>query len=108
MCFNKPRRRIKLVSSKTLTQEQEAKREWLRLNPPDERGRWYCYLQISPKCYKVLTTATLRQEHVKSKVRYPELKYVVSNRKAACDPCNAMKGSRDLDEIPEYTSYPQI
>lgn len=102
MCFNKPRRAIKKEADKTRDKRTEVSRLWFELNPPDSRGVWYCYLRISPQCHIKLTRSTIRLEHVKSKVRYPELKYEVTNLKEACDPCNKMKGSRDLEEIPEY------
>lgn len=99
MCFKKPRRRIKPISDKNKLKEQQTKREWFDLNPPNEKGLWFCYLGISPDCPRKLTRSTITLEHVKSKVRHPELKFDVTNLKPACSPCNALKGSRDVDEL---------
>lgn len=99
MCFQKPRRRIKPISSKTASKEQQTKREWFELNPPNEKGLWFCYLGISPMCPGWLTRSTITLEHVKSKARHPELKFEVTNLKPACSFCNEIKGSRDVDEL---------
>ena len=99
MCLRKPRHFMRTVSEKTLDRRGQTKREWLRLNPPDERGTWTCYLQISSACPIKLTASTLNLEHVKSKARYPELRYDLNNIKPACSPCNKLKGSRDVEEL---------
>lgn len=99
MCFNKPRRRIKPISDKNKLKEQQTKREWFELNPPNEKGLWYCYLRISPLCPWVLTRSTITLEHVRSRARHPELKFDVTNLKPACTQCNKLKGSRDVDEL---------
>lgn len=104
MCFNKPRRPIKPKSDKTARLEQETRQLWFALNPPNERGLWYCYLRIAPDCWNKLTRTTIQLEHVQSKARYPERKYDVTNLMPACGPCNKMKGSRDLEDIPEYVA----
>ena len=101
MCFAKPRKRIKNISSKTLFKKQATDREWYRLNPPSEKGIWICYLQIAPNCPKQLTRSTITLEHVKSKARHPELKFVVDNLKPACEFCNKLKGSLDVEEVLE-------
>lgn len=99
MCLHKPRVPIKQESDKAHAKRTETSREWFRLNPPDAKGLWYCYLQISPFCPIKLTRSTIRLEHVKSKTRYPELKYVQSNIRPSCDFCNKLKGSLDLEEL---------
>lgn len=99
MCFNKPRRRMKPISEKTALREQQTKRHWFELNPPNEKGVWFCYLRIHPFCPYKLTRSTIRLEHVKSRARHPELKFDVTNLKPACDWCNRLKGSRDIDEL---------
>ena len=104
MCFNKPRKPLRQMSVKNQHRTQMVKQLWHDLNPPDSNGHWYCYLQIAPNCLIVLSKETLRLEHVKSKVRYPGRKYDVSNLKPACDYCNELKGSRDLEEIPEWVA----
>ena len=104
MCQNKPRRPIKQESDKARSKRTKVSREWFKLNPPDEKGVWICYLQISPNCPVKLTRSTITLEHVKSKVRYPELKYEVSNLKPACGECNKLKGSLDLEELSSFGS----
>ena len=99
MCFNKPRVRLRTISTKTLSKTQATRHLWLKLNPPTEQGFWICYLNISPFCLLKLTQATLKLDHVKARSRYPELKYDVSNLRPACEFCNDMKGSRDLEEL---------
>lgn len=100
MCLNKPRVPIRQESEKARSKRTATSREWYRLNPPDENGTWICYLQISPRCPRILTRSTITLEHVKSKVRHPELKYDVNNLKPACEFCNKLKGSLDLEDLP--------
>lgn len=108
MCFNKPRKAIKpsqkpiAPESKEYKKKRKATRKaWLELNPPNIYGEWTCYLQISTKCPIVLTNLTLRLEHIKSKVRYPELRFDVTNIDASCEYCNSVKGSWDIEELIE-------
>src|SRR3990167_1544243 len=98
-CFLKPRRPLKPISDKTLSKKQECDRAWYAANPPDSKGLWYCYLNITPECPIKLTRSTITLEHVRSKVRALELKYDITNLKPACSPCNKLKGSRDVDEL---------
>lgn len=106
MCFQKPRKRIKPVAKHTEQKEIDCKYAWFKENPPDESGTWVCYLQISPLCPILLTKETIVQEHVKPKGRYPELKYVVSNRKPSCEYCNGLKSSQSLETLAE--EYPHL
>lgn len=98
-CFNKPRKRIHPISSDTYFKRKKLRIKWFELNTPDENGEWACYLQISPLCPKKITYSTINLEHVKSKARYPELRYDLDNIKPACSECNRIKGSRDVDEL---------
>lgn len=104
MCLKKPRRPIKKESAKTLSKRTATRREWFKLNPPDDKGVWVCYLQISPECPIKLTRSTITLEHVRSKVRAPELKYDINNLRPACGYCNKLKGSLDLNELHILTS----
>lgn len=104
MCPHKPRRPLRQESEKSKSKRTATSREWFRLNPPDARGVWYCYLQISPRCPIKLTRSTITLEHVKSKVRHPELKYDVTNLKPACEYCNKLKGSLDVDQLSQLGS----
>lgn len=99
MCFQKPRKKIHPVSSTTYFKRKKMRRAWFEKNPPDGKGVWICYLQISPNCPKKVTYSTINLEHVKSKVRYPELRYDLDNIKPACSFCNTLKGSKDVDEL---------
>lgn len=99
MCFNKPRRRIRAVSDKAYHKKQETDRAWFEANPPSPKGTWDCYLQISPQCLMKVTRSTINLEHVRSKARHPELAYDPNNIKPACQPCNKLKGSMDLEDL---------
>lgn len=103
-CFATPKKAIKKEADSTKAKRQATSRAWFEQNPPDSNGNWQCYLQISPDCPRILNRSTITLEHVKSKVRYPALKFDVNNLKAACSPCNKMKGSLDLDELPMLRS----
>lgn len=102
-CFKRPRKEkaykkpkpIRAVSKKTAQKRRDVSKEWYDLNPPDENGLWPCYLRIAPNCERFVNRQTINLEHKKSKVRHPELRYVVSNIGAACQPCNKLKGSED-------------
>lgn len=105
-CFLKPRRPIKSISEKTYSKKQQTDRLWYKLNPPDGKGLWYCYLQIAQECPYKLTASTITLEHVRSKARYPQLKFVVTNLRAACGFCNKIKGSKDIEELAK--TYPHL
>lgn len=98
MCYNKPRTSLKPVSNKTKAKTSELKWLWIEQNPP-VKGLWECYLRIHPDCPKYVTLEMLNIEHVKSRARHPELKYELSNLKAACRPCNKAKRSLDLEDL---------
>lgn len=72
---------------------------WIRKNPPDENGYWYCYLRIHPFCPYRLTLETLTLDHVVSRSRDSKLRFTQDNLKPACYYCNEMKGSRSLDQV---------
>lgn len=98
-CFQTQKKRIRPESYKVEVKRTETSRQWFELNPEDSRGRWFCYLYISPQCPKVLTRSTINLEHVRSKARYPELKFDVTNLRASCSFCNKLKGSLDLEDL---------
>lgn len=106
MCWMKPRGRIPFASKKTEQAEIDAKYAWFEANPPDKYGHWICYLQIDPRCPKILTRETIVQEHVKPKGKYRSLKYDITNRKPACTFCNGLKGGQSLEKLAE--TYPQL
>ena len=103
-CSQKPRKFIKKESNKYRKKRQDTSRAWYRANPPDSNGNWVCYLQIATECPRILTRETITLEHVKPKVRYPELRFDISNLKPACSLCNKEKASRELHELPLYGS----
>jgi 5-methylcytosine-specific restriction endonuclease McrA len=72
---------------------------WIRKNPPDENGYWYCYLNIHPWCPRKLTIETLTLDHVVARTKDQSKKFVQNNLKPACGYCNNMKGSRPLEQV---------
>lgn len=81
---------------------------WIRKNPPDEFGYWYCYLQIHPWCKKKLTAdrdlvgydvGILTLDHVVARSRDHSQKFTLDNLKPACEYCNSEKGSKSLDQV---------
>lgn len=76
---------------------------WIRKNPPDQYGYWYCYLQIHPWCPKRIDIAHLTLDHVVSRTKDHKLKYSMNNLKPACMYCNNMKGSKSLDQVKPKT-----
>ena len=106
MCFDKPRLPIRKQSEKTEAISTATKHQWYKENPPAHNGTWTCYLQIAPECPVLVTHSTIQQEHVKPKVHYKELRYVLINIKPACQDCNKLKGSTELEKLAK--SYPRI
>ncbi len=99
MCPLIKRKSIRKESVKARAKRIELNNEWLRLNPSDNKGRWFCYLNISTDCPKVLTAFTLQLEHVRSRARHPGLKWDINNLKPACGACNALKKSLDIEDL---------
>lgn len=92
------RTRIKKVGKYT-KQWLITRATWIRKNPPDADGYWYCYLRIHPFCPYRLTIETLTLDHVISRTRDPSKRYSADNLKPACNYCNNMKGSRSLEQV---------
>lgn len=99
MCFFKPRKAIKHEAIKSYEKRKTVALEWYADNPPNSSGQWECYLQISSSCPIFVTRETITLEHVKSKARYPGLRYDKTNLKPACQYCNKIKGSRDIEDL---------
>lgn len=106
MCQSKPRRAMKKESEKTESKRTATSRQWFKENPPDHKGTWECYLQISPQCPVRITRSTITLEHVKPKNRYKELRYITLVIKPACEFCNKLKGPWTLEELAE--TYPRV
>lgn len=97
------RRYIKPESDKAREQRVRVREEWFKVNPPDFHGvAWYCYLnKLSPDCWVVMNEVQIMKhglEHVTPKVKSRALKFEVSNLRAACPPCNKLKGSRTIEQ----------
>lgn len=69
----------------------ETRNEWLQQHPGTS---WICYL-----CGRLLTIETLTLDHIKSRARHPELRFVLSNLAPCCMSCQQIKGSKDVDEL---------
>lgn len=98
-CFQRPQKPLRPEAVKTREKRLSTNKKWFKRYKPDKYGFWYCYLQISPRCPKRLTEATLVLEHVKSKTRHPGEKFNRKNLKPACEFCNELKGSLDVNEV---------
>lgn len=72
---------------------------WIKNNPPDKDGYWYCYLQIHPWCPVRLDIEHLTLDHVVSRSHDPKKRFSADNLRPACKYCNSEKGSRSLDQI---------
>lgn len=81
---------------------------WIRKNPPDANGYWYCYLRIHPWCPVKLTAdkdlvnkdvGFLTIDHVVARTRDPSIKFNLANLKPACGYCNEMKGSKSVEQV---------
>ena len=97
-CYNNPKRK-QIKSGKQQKQWIITRTTWIRQNPPDYRGYWECYLQISPNCPRLLDKQSLTLDHIEARSRRPDLRYVQGNLQPACYWCNAMKGSKKIDNI---------
>ena len=95
-------KRIKPMSDKTRAKSQVRDQAWFEQNPPNERGIWFCYLNISKRCEFKLTRSTIQLEHVSAKVRAPELKYDITNLMPSCAPCNSLKQSLSIKELVSF------
>lgn len=100
------RKPLKVESDKARTMRIRTYKAWIKANPPDERGYWYCYLQISSLCPVQLKRETLTLEHVKSRSSHPHLKYDIGNIKSSCRFCNRAKGSQSLEQLAK--SFPHL
>ncbi len=103
-CPRKARKPIKIRTyirrrGKRAIINSEVNSLWLEQNPPDELGRWECYLKISPLCHRYVTAETINIEHSYSKTRHPELRERQDLLQPACPQCNKLKGSKDVSDF---------
>lgn len=66
--------------------------KWLGQNT----GPYECYI-----CQRPLERDELTLDHIESRSRRPELRYVLENLRPCCGPCNREKGSLGLEEYLE-------
>jgi 5-methylcytosine-specific restriction endonuclease McrA len=90
---HKPRTPIKTYRQlnkigKVAQRTNAAVAKWKNTQKPNHQGYWQCYI-----CGRMIDY--LIAEHVKSKVRHPELRTDPNNMKPVCNECNAAKGSKD-------------
>lgn len=93
MCFNKPRKPIRQISKVGL-QWIKKRQQWLRDNPPDNHGYYFCYI-----CSKPLTSLNVTLDHIQPRSRRPDLRLETSNLAPCCWSCNHKKGSKPLHKI---------
>ncbi len=75
-------------------------------NPPDEKGGYTCYLQISPHCLKWISKPYVTIEHVYPRQKFPELKYIPENILPSCEFCNKTKMSNTPEQLAIF--FPNI
>lgn len=69
----------------------KARRDFLRLNPPNHEGYYVCYI-----CGVWVLESEITVDHIVSRSRAPHLRYTFSNLAVCCSSCNEAKGSKDI------------
>jgi 5-methylcytosine-specific restriction endonuclease McrA len=69
------------------------RRKWIKKNPADFQGYWYCVVGGG-----ALTKDTLTLDHNISRSRDPSLRHDLTNLFPMCGKHNFLKGSRSLKE----------
>lgn len=72
---------------------------WIRKNPADKYGYWYCYLRIHEWCPGRLTIKNITLDHVVSRSKDSKARFDLDNLRPACIYCNNKKGSRSLESV---------
>lgn len=102
-CYANPRKALKRTPLKKVGKQTKqwlvTRATWIRKNPPDENGYWYCYLNIHEWCPRRLTLKTLTLDHVVPRTKDHSIKFALDNLRPACYYCNEKKGSRSLDQV---------
>lgn len=73
---------------------EATRRAWIKLNPPDHAGYYYCHY-----CSVAMTVNEMTLDHMQSRTRAPELRYEMTNLLPSCGPHNVEKGSLSHDEF---------
>lgn len=100
-CHKKPKRALqpksKLVAKKRMKplgkqglKWIETRNLWFSLHPAE---RYDCYI-----CSVSMAKSETTLDHIQSRGRHPELRYVLSNLAPCCGPCNEAKGSLSIEE----------
>ncbi len=102
-CHSKPRKPLKNKKhinriGPVAAKWAETRSAWIQANPPVD-GYWECYLRISPMCLGVVDIYSLTLDHVKPRSTHTELRNELANLRPSCAPCNAEKGSRELEKL---------
>ena len=94
-CPSRPRK--PLQAKKPMRKRGKHFKQWM-----DTRDKWleqnkapyyFCYI-----CDKMMTRTELTLDHIESRSRRPELRYVLKNLRPCCAKCNTEKGSLGLEE----------
>lgn len=85
----KPMKKIGKVTKAWL----DERNQWIKDNPPNHQGFYFCELRRPGVCLYSMTVDQLTLDHVKSRSRRPDLRTEASNLVPACLPCNRDKGS---------------
>jgi 5-methylcytosine-specific restriction endonuclease McrA len=94
-CHAKPRKPLQAkqpmkTGGKHLKKWIQTRNQWLEQNKAEYYVCFYCP--------RVMTRSQLTLDHMESRSRHPELRYVLSNLVPCCNPCNQAKGSLSADE----------
>lgn len=90
--YAKPRKPIKRIG-KVTKKWIETRHEWIKQNPADKNGYWYCYLKYPGICIGRMDIDQLTLDHKKSRSSRPDLRFDLANLAPACVYCNNQKGS---------------
>lgn len=71
-------------------QWKKTRREWIKLNPPNHEGYYVCWI-----CSVWVPAEEMELDHIKSRTRFPKLRFVLTNLAPSCHTCNQDKGSGD-------------
>ncbi len=84
-----PLKRVGKITKKWI----ETKAKWFEIN---KAAYYFCYI-----CGKSMTRSQLTLDHIQSRSRHPELRFVLSNLAPCCWDCNTAKGSLSLEQYME-------